>query len=169
MQWSLFISCSKFDYHLFDESPEWVLFWYKSVLIRKLRLIVLCAMYMVHFSICNYWLELVELLLRNFTCIWKLFYTYINYPKGVFMFSWENHSKQFSVALLSRFRTHPISTENVQFFFSLLSCSLIFTTSKSCRFATFGALVLLEVPLNLWRVCINVNHSLRGYPGFVLK
>ena len=119
--------------------------------------------------ICNYWLELVELLLRNFTCIWKLFYTYINYPKCVFMFSWENHSKQFSVALLSRFRTHPISTENVQFFFFLLSCSLIFTTSKSCKFGTFGALVLLEVPLNLWRVCINVNHSLRGYPGFVLK
>ena len=64
-------------------------------------------------------------------------YTY--HPKGVFVASWENLSKQFSVALLSGFRTHPISTENVQFFF-LLSCSLIFTTSKSCKFATFGAL-----------------------------
>ena len=72
-------------------------------------------------------------------------YTY--HPKGVFVASWENLSKQFSVALLSGFRAHPISTENVQFFstsmfnfFSLLSCSLIFTTSKSCKFATFGAL-----------------------------
>ena len=46
-----------------------------------------------------------------------------------------------------------LGSENFQFFFLL-----------SCRFATFSALFLLEVPLNLWRVCINVNHSLRGYP-----
>ena len=51
--------------------------------------------------ICNSWVELVEPLLRNFPCIWKGFF--FNYPKGVFMASCENHSKQFSVALLSGF------------------------------------------------------------------
>ena len=60
--------------------------------------------------ICNSWVELVEPLLRNFPCIWKGFFLKKkkNYPKGVFMASCENDSKQFSVALLSGFRKFSI-------------------------------------------------------------
>ena len=109
--------------------------------------------------ICNSWVELVEPVLRNFTFIWKFFYLFFYLYKlskrCVYGFMGKSQKKKKN-SLWHYF----LGSELTQFLQKILN----FFFLLSCRFATFGALFLLEVPLNLWRVCINVNHSLRGYP-----